>query len=126
MVKVLHFNYDHMHEGFYMHNLYVLLEKHPEIQFDSLPSHRYWDLIENKKLETMLDSYDILLIHASILSQDYVMLELPVKFPNLKIGVVTRVPDDYYESRGNVSIVNVRAEKILDYILSNSKESGSN
>lgn len=117
MVNVLVYDYELSCKGIALANLVMALDEHPEIKVEIPPK------MDRLSLEQKLSSYDILLIHSGIRLQKYVMTELPKKFPNLEIGLLTFLPEDYDEASGKVTLLNLKnTESIVDYVLEASKK----
>jgi hypothetical protein len=122
MVRVLHFDHSKDYPDFYMSELRAALDKHPEIKFESisLPGEEHWSTGDLEKRLAL--AYDVLMIHPGRVRQRYVILELPVKFPRMAIGVFTLLPWEYEESWRNVTVLDVNnPENVVRYLLSKSR-----
>ena len=83
-------------------------------------------------MEKELEDKDVLLIHPGTDRQEYVTGMLPKKFPRLKIGILTYLPGDYRESKGNIAILPITIdddfskgiENMIRFILEGQPESG--
>lgn len=124
MVKVYHFDYKLAFEVIkdYQEDLERIFKRYPNIEyrFDG-PIDTYNQKFELWKptFETELVGQDVFLVHPGLEGQRYVINVLPQKFPDLYIGILTFVPEDYKEALGKVEILPCRRdrlEKILEFV----------
>ncbi|MBS3172519.1 hypothetical protein J4438_02990 [Candidatus Woesearchaeota archaeon] len=62
---------------------------------------------------------NVLLIHPGVKNQARVIEDYPIMFPNLKIGLISFIPEDY-QTNNQIRILSYeRIDEVLQFILSN-------
>ena len=108
----------------YIHNIVDCLQKHPEINYQSIEpvSEYFFDTLD--KIEPLLLEKDLVLTHPGVLGQDVVLKIWPQLFPKLKIGVLTfnllkYQKEPKYKNTEILDISNI--ESIIQFVLSAKK-----
>nr|MBA4405607.1 hypothetical protein [Nanoarchaeum sp.] len=114
MIRVLHYD---------MSEVFMPRKFFKEVMFKTPEEKGFeYELVEDisiKELEDILsqNNHDVLLIHPGLENQRKVIEEYPKRFPQLKIGLISYLPEDY--EQGQVRAFSYdRVNSVIEFILS--------
>ncbi len=119
MIKVLHYDYRRDEAGDFIVPILNEFALDDNIDYDLFLGYSF--IPDSGRLERMLPEKDVLLIHSGLSGQRVVGKEYPLRFPNLKIGILSFIPEHYTDA-GNVSVLDYRnTQSIVDFVNSAKK-----
>lgn len=123
MIKVLHFDYYPIFFQEWIDAIGRRMREMPDVNYEYIGAKYTSFSRYQEELEGKLADKDVFLVHPGVMGQKTVIEEYPIKFPNLKIGLVVSGVSEYHKGEGRIELFDYfRTEDIINFVLSAEKE----